>query len=331
MRRAAWPITQAAVAAGVAWLTAERLLGHPQPIFAPIAAVVALSANVGGRGRQAVQMLLGVGVGVVAGELLIQALGVGAVQVTVAAGIAMLAMAGLIYGPLPLIQSGATAVIVVATQRPETGMVRLQDSLVGAGIALLFSQVLFSPSPVGLLSGAARQVLEPVAEGLHTAANALASGQTDQAAAALTSLRTGRDNVADLRTARQTGWTVTRLTVRGRSQTAAYGQLEARLRRIDELVESAVALGRLTSVILRDRQPVPDWLPGACDELAAGIDALLPDLTAPHGRHLAGKHAAAARPPTRPPTEPVLAAAAHALAAVAADLLMVAGRDHPLT
>jgi uncharacterized membrane protein YgaE (UPF0421/DUF939 family) len=86
-------IAQAAVAAGIAWFLAHTALGHSQPFFAPIAAVVALAADVGGRGAQAAQMLADVALGVAVGELLVLVLGTGAPEVTLAAAMAMLAMA----------------------------------------------------------------------------------------------------------------------------------------------------------------------------------------------------------------------------------------------
>jgi hypothetical protein len=76
-----WPITQAAVGAEMAWFLAHTVLSYPQPFFAPIAAVVALAVGAGGRGTQAVQMLVGVAVGVVGGELLVLVLGTGTLEV----------------------------------------------------------------------------------------------------------------------------------------------------------------------------------------------------------------------------------------------------------
>ena len=86
----------------MAWVLAQVVLGHAQPVFAPSAAVVALAASVGGRGTQAAEMLVGVAVGVV-GELLVLVLGAGAPQVVLASAAAMLVMAGIMNGPLPLI------------------------------------------------------------------------------------------------------------------------------------------------------------------------------------------------------------------------------------
>lgn len=75
VRNAAWPVAQAAGGAGVAWFLAHMVLGHPQPLFAPIAAVVGLAVNIGGRGRQTIELLVGVGVGVAVGAVLVLAIG----------------------------------------------------------------------------------------------------------------------------------------------------------------------------------------------------------------------------------------------------------------
>ena len=51
---------QCAVAAGVAWLIAADLLGHPTPFFAPVAAVVSLGTSYGQRLRRVAEVTLGV-------------------------------------------------------------------------------------------------------------------------------------------------------------------------------------------------------------------------------------------------------------------------------
>ena len=47
LRGRMWPILQTAAAAVAAWYLAQALLGRDQPLFAPIAAVIALGANSG--------------------------------------------------------------------------------------------------------------------------------------------------------------------------------------------------------------------------------------------------------------------------------------------
>src|SRR5215211_1498927 len=73
----AWPLLQGTAAATAAWVIARRLGDHPDPFFAPIAAVVALNASRGERGSNALRLLVGVVVGIVAAELAIGVSGAG--------------------------------------------------------------------------------------------------------------------------------------------------------------------------------------------------------------------------------------------------------------
>jgi uncharacterized membrane protein YgaE (UPF0421/DUF939 family) len=61
LRANLWSILQTAIAASVAYFLAlVVVLGHQQPFFAPIAAVVTLSLTLGYRGRRAVELAIGV-------------------------------------------------------------------------------------------------------------------------------------------------------------------------------------------------------------------------------------------------------------------------------
>ena len=59
-----WPIAQQTAAAVTAWVIAVRFAGHPEPFFAPIAAIVGLNVTLGRRGSNAVRLLIGVVVGI---------------------------------------------------------------------------------------------------------------------------------------------------------------------------------------------------------------------------------------------------------------------------
>jgi hypothetical protein len=64
-----WLVLQATAPATAAWVIAKHVVGNHEPFFAPIAAAIGLNAARGERGRHAVRLLLGVVVGVIAGEL----------------------------------------------------------------------------------------------------------------------------------------------------------------------------------------------------------------------------------------------------------------------
>jgi hypothetical protein len=59
----------AALGATLSWLLAELLLGHPQPIFAAISAIVCLSPGLPSHTKQTEGLLLGVATGIVIGEV----------------------------------------------------------------------------------------------------------------------------------------------------------------------------------------------------------------------------------------------------------------------
>src|SRR6476659_2790405 len=58
-----------ALGAALSWFLAERLLGHPQPVFAAISAIVCLSPGLPSHTKQTGGLLLGVATGIVIGEL----------------------------------------------------------------------------------------------------------------------------------------------------------------------------------------------------------------------------------------------------------------------
>ncbi len=47
LREGYWQILQTAVAAGIAWFLAVLILGHEQPVFASITAIISLGLTVG--------------------------------------------------------------------------------------------------------------------------------------------------------------------------------------------------------------------------------------------------------------------------------------------
>src|SRR5215469_5330071 len=71
LRGGALLAAQAGVAAALAWLVAHDLIGHPRPFFAPIAAVVVLNVSVGQRLRRAIELVVGVALGILVGDVLI--------------------------------------------------------------------------------------------------------------------------------------------------------------------------------------------------------------------------------------------------------------------
>ena len=165
------PILQTSVAASAAWLIATELVGHDQPFFAPISAVVTLGLTVGERRRRAVELAIGVAVGIGIADLLVAAIGTGTWQIGVVCGLAMLAATLVGGGPLLASQAGASAVLVATLQPPEGfDFDRALDALVGSGTALAVGSLLLPVDPVRLV----REGLGPVLDRLATVLDAIA-------------------------------------------------------------------------------------------------------------------------------------------------------------
>lgn len=165
LRAALWPIMQTSVAAGLAWFIAHRLLREPQPFFAPMTAVICLSATNLVRGRRAGQMIVGVALGILLGHQVAAMLGRSAIAVAVAV-LCSLCVAVLIgrgffaQGVTFFNQTASAAVLVVVFAHHGTVVTeRLIDVLIGGGLALVFSMLLFPANPMVVLRNARAGVL----------------------------------------------------------------------------------------------------------------------------------------------------------------------------
>src|SRR5829696_9568583 len=89
LRHAGRAIVQATLAATIAWLVATEVVGHLRPFFAPVAAMITLGLTQGERGRRAVEVVLGVTLGIAVADLLVIELGSGRWQLGVVIAISM--------------------------------------------------------------------------------------------------------------------------------------------------------------------------------------------------------------------------------------------------
>jgi uncharacterized membrane protein YgaE (UPF0421/DUF939 family) len=218
----AWPLLQGTAAATAAWVIARRLGDHPDPFFAPIAAVVALNASRGERGSNALRLLVGVVVGIVAGELAIGVLGAGYGTLALATFAAMAVAVALGGARVMVAQAAAGAILAVAVADGRAGPQRLADALVGAGVALVFTQVLFSPEPVALLRRADATALTDLAGALERTARALERDDGELTERAMNSVRDLRDRLTELSRTRRASSRVVRHSLVWRTRMAGW-------------------------------------------------------------------------------------------------------------
>src|SRR5690242_13653802 len=180
-------LAQAAVAAGIAWELALQLPGRGQPFFAPISAAIALGAERGTRGRQAIRMMTGVSVGILVGAAVLAVAGAGGWQIVLgtAAALVVTTAAG---APLMVRnQAAASAILIVALHRPGSNLAvqRLEDALIGGAVAILIARFLLPIDPIPIVREAARNLREQLAAALDEAAEALAAHDRKRAEAAV--------------------------------------------------------------------------------------------------------------------------------------------------
>jgi hypothetical protein len=180
-------IAQSAIAAGVAWELALRLPDHGRPFFAPIAAVIGLAAQRGRRGRQAIQLMIGVALGIVVGAAVVAAVGVGGWQLVVASAVTLVVATGAGAPPVVRTQATASAILVVALHVPGTNLAlqRLIDAFIGGGIAVLTARYLFPTDPLDLVRREAAALRAALADALDAAAAAIDARSREGAEQAL--------------------------------------------------------------------------------------------------------------------------------------------------
>ena len=245
-----WLLIQGAAAATVAWILAKDVFDHYQPFFAPIAALIALNASLGERGLNAIRLLLGVVLGIIVSELVLVTLGGGYVSMALAILVATALARAVSAQRIVLAQAGVAAILTVSLSNAEAGIERLSDALIGAGVALAFSQLLFSPQPLTLLRRIEAAMLERMSRALDLTARALErEDHSALAEEAIATLRELPDQVIELRRVGRASSRVARRTLVWRSQRAVVVHENENADQLDLLGASCLQLVRVAPAL----------------------------------------------------------------------------------
>ncbi|MEU8283213.1 FUSC family protein [Micromonospora sp. NPDC048905] len=268
---------QAGLAAALAWFVAHELLHVSQPIFAPISAVSTLAASVGQRLRRTVELIIGVTVGVLIGDLLLVLIGTGWWQLVLIVVLAIVVALFLVGSAAVVVQAGATAVLI-ATLSPsirDLEIPRFVDALVGGGLALLITTVLLPLNPLRVLNRAARPALDLLATQLDATAGALAERDADRARTARSELRQNKGQVQAFVEATQGAREASVLSpVHWRERHGPVSRYAQAAEPIDRAMRNSGTLIRRSVTLIEDGEPVPDALPGAVADLAEAVRLL---------------------------------------------------------
>ncbi len=275
----ALPIAQTALAAALAWLAATELAGHERPFFAPIAATLVTGLALGARGRRALEVIAGVTIGIVVGDLLLRVTGTGAVAIAVFVVAAM--VVAVLLGATPLVVGqAATSAVLVAALPPPSGdfdFARALDAAIGGAVAFAV-HALLPVDPVARARRAAEPLLGELVVVLREVADALAERSEERAEAALDHARAIDAEVDRFRERVGEGRETARVALPRRGALMPLEGLAVAADQLDLAVRDVRVLARgvLRALALEDR--VPGEVPEAVRDLAGSVAAIADEL-----------------------------------------------------
>lgn len=263
---------QAGLAAAAAWLVSKSLLHVSDPVFAPITAVGTIVASVGQRLRRTVELVIGVGVGIAAGDLVIGQIGSGAWQtaliVTLAVGISLAAQGATSVA----VQAGTTAVLVAALKpmTPGLELPRFLNAVLGGVVGILVVTVL-PVDPLRQAERAAEPLLLRLSDQLREAARGLAGRDAGAVQAAMDQVQAMEpelDAVGEVLQGAREVATLAPLRWHRRRNLTNFEQSFAQVERV---ISTVVGLIRRAVTVVHDAEPVPAQLPASLDQLADAV------------------------------------------------------------
>lgn len=274
IRRSWRLLLRLAIATGGAYAVATYVFGHQQAFFAPIAAVIALTAGAGRRQRVVFELVLGVAFGVLVGELLILSIGRGPWQIALVAALtAVIAMLFNITG-LALTQainSGVLlAAVVPAAGATNPALTRFLDALIG-GLCGLAAIVVLPRNSVRDIDEDVQSVLGSLAGVLSRIAQAMRTDDATLAEMALAQAR-GTQPVIDRLHATSTNVSeVVRLSPVRWGQRADVERYAASVNDLDNALRDTRVLARRVSAMLRHDEEAPAGLTDAVEVLVDAV------------------------------------------------------------
>ena len=268
-------LVQTSVAAGLAWYLTHDVLGHPQPFFAPIAAAVSLSISNVLRAQRAVQMMIGVTLGIGMGTVVVGLLGTGAIPIAIAALIA-LSLAVLIghgyigHGMMFANQTVISSILVLALYRSNGGWERVYDALIGGCLAIVFAVLLFPADPLKVLRRARVGVLGVLQRVLSLTADIAAGRRAPAPDWPLSAVDRVDEQLGGLIEARTTARNVVQIAPR------RWG-LRDSVRAADH---QAVYVALLAGSVLQLARVVAPAVDGSCDQFPMPVQTVLVQLAA---------------------------------------------------
>lgn len=275
-----WPILQAAAAAGLAYWFSGEVLGHANPLFAPIAAWVTLGFTADRELRRMLEMGLGVALGVGLGDLIVHLIGSGVAQLSVVLFVAALMARFLDRGILFTTQAGVQALVVVALPPEGYGgpLGRWTDALTGVGVAIIVS-LLTPGDPRRKARIDANEALHTVAEVIRHTSLAIRFFDRDEIALAIAIGRKATTTLEDWHSITRNAREFARISPAQTQIEPELAVLERAAERTATAMRTARTLARRASDLVSHRILAAS-LADLLDDLAAATEQFGNDLAA---------------------------------------------------
>jgi uncharacterized membrane protein YgaE (UPF0421/DUF939 family) len=274
-RRAARLILQAALAAGLAWLIASQVAAVTSPFYAPIAAVVCLGVAPGQRVRRGIELMAGIGIGVVVGDALVSMAGTGVWQIALIVALAMSAATLLDGGTVITIQAAVSAVVVATLYAPvhSSAGSRLLDGAIGGAVGLAVAALL-PADPLAATRAAAERVLGEIARAARGVGQAIATASPEPASVVVGRLRDGQALIDELRAALRAGDEIVTIAPWWRRRRPALVPYATLVGPVECALSELRVLAQRAAAALRAGATLPEPLAVALLDLAAAADGL---------------------------------------------------------
>lgn len=280
-RNRAFFIAQCALAAAIAWAIARYAVGHRQPFFAPVAAMVCLGFSFGQRIRRVAEVMVGVAVGVGVGDLFVKLFGTGVIQIVFVVALAMSVAVLLGAGNLMTTQAGVQAALVTTLlPNPGAGFSRWLDAVIGGAVALAAATI----APAAAIRRPRQQasdVLNELASILIETADGLRAHDEEAVTDALRRARASEALLDDLRSAADEGVAVVQLSPFRRRHRGRVQQIADLVIPLDRAIRNIRVLVRRAAVSVWRDERMPAEYPMLLERLADGTRLIAESLFEP--------------------------------------------------
>lgn len=269
-------------ATAMAFFVSTHVLGHAQAFFAPVSAVIVIVAGAGQRARILFELVLGVALGVLVGELLILLIGRGTWQIALVVMLTVVVSTLVGIKGLALTQAANSSVLLAAVvpvaHAGNPAVSRFLDAFVGGccGLAMI---LLVPRNPVRDIDVETQALMRRLSAVLARCAEAMRAGDAAMAARALDDARAMQPDVQALEATAANVTEIARMSPMRWKQREHLGLYVGAVRDLDNAIRDARVLARRTAAMLRHGEEAPDGMDRAVDALARAVDIFSDDLS----------------------------------------------------